>query len=73
MYVKRLPFVEMPMGLGVPMDQGEGPIGLAGPISQPRGTIDTVSLMLDHTYVRFLSQLYFGLLRVSCTNQEGAA
>ena len=43
MYVKRLPFVEMPMGLGVPMDQGEGPIGIAGPISQPRGTIDTVT------------------------------
>ena len=31
------------------LGQGEGPIGLVGPISQPRGTIDIVSLMLDHT------------------------
>ena len=29
---------------------GEGPIGLSDPISQPRGTIDTASLTLDHTY-----------------------
>ena len=29
---------------------GEGPIGLVGPISQPRGTIDTTSLTLGHTY-----------------------
>ena len=49
--------------------QGEGPIGLVGPISQPRGTIVTLSLTLDHTYalnVHFLSQLYFRQLRVSC-------
>ena len=31
---------------------GEGPIGLVGPISQPRGTNDTASLTLDHTYAR---------------------
>ena len=28
---------------------GEGPIGLVGPISQPRGTIDTASRTLGHT------------------------
>ena len=28
---------------------GEGPIGLVGPISQPRGAIDTASLTLDDT------------------------
>ena len=31
------------------LGQGEGPIGLMGPISQPRGTIGTASLTLDHT------------------------
>ena len=31
------------------LGQGEGPIGLVGPIFQPRGTIGTASLMLDHT------------------------
>ena len=32
------------------LGQGEGPIGLVGPISQPCGTIDTASLTMDHTY-----------------------
>ena len=32
------------------LGQGERPIGLVGPISQPRCTIDTASLTLDHTY-----------------------
>ena len=31
------------------LGQGEGPIGFVGPIPQPRGTIDTASLTLDHT------------------------
>ena len=35
------------MVLGVPTGQGEGPIGVMGPISQPRGTIDAVSLTPD--------------------------
>ena len=51
------------------LGQGEGPIGLMGPISQPHGAINTPSLTLDHTYalnVRFLSQLYSWQLRVSC-------
>ena len=51
------------------LGQGEGPIGIVGPISQPRGAIDTASLMLDHIYtlnVRFLIQLYSRQLRVSC-------
>ena len=30
--------------------QGEGPIGLVGPISQPHGTNGTASLTLDHTH-----------------------
>ena len=44
---------------------GEGPIGLVGPISQPRGTIDSASLTLVHTNTRFLNQLYSRQLRVS--------
>ena len=28
---------------------GEGPIGIVGPMSQPRGTIDTASRTLVHT------------------------
>ena len=38
------------------------------PISQPRGTINTASLTLDHTHalnMRFLNQLYSRQLRVS--------
>ena len=31
------------------LGQGEGPIGLMGPISQSRGTIDTASLTMDNT------------------------
>ena len=31
------------------LGEGEGPIGLVGPISQPRGTIGNASLTLDHT------------------------
>ena len=41
--------MEMPMGLGVPTGQGEGPIGIVGSIRQPRGIIDTASLALDRT------------------------
>ena len=39
---------------------GEGPLGIVGPMSQLRGTIDTASCTLDHTCalnVRFLNQL----------------
>ena len=32
------------------LGQGEGRIGLVGPISQSRGTNGTSSLTLDHTY-----------------------
>ena len=56
--------MEMPIVSGVPT----GP-RLVGPMSQPRGTIDTVSRTLDHTYAlneRFLNQLYSRQLRVSC-------
>ena len=34
----------------IQLGQGEGPIGIVGPISQPRGTNGTASLTLDHTY-----------------------
>ena len=37
------------------LGQGEGPIGLVGPISQPRGTIDTASLTLVHTCLLYTS------------------
>ena len=63
-----VPFVKMPMGSGIQLGQGEGPIRLVGPISQPRGTIDTASLTLAHTCalnVCFLNQLYFRQIRVS--------
>ena len=32
------------------LGQGEGTIGIMGPISQPRGTVDTASLTLYHTH-----------------------
>ena len=68
MYIGR-PSWRYPWDRAFQLGQGEGPIGLVGPISQPRGTINTASLTLDHTYalnVRFLNQLYFRQLWVSC-------
>ena len=59
-----------PWDRALQLGQGGGPIGIVGPISQRRGTIDTASLTLDHTYalnVRFLNQLYSGQLRVTYT------
>ena len=38
------------------LGQGEGPIGLVGPICQPRGTIDTASLTLGHTNIGTVSE-----------------
>ena len=32
------------------LGQGEGPIGIVGPISQPHGTNGTASLTLDHAH-----------------------
>ena len=32
------------------LGQGEGSIWIVGPMSQPRGIIDTASLTLDHTF-----------------------
>ena len=61
--------MEVPMGLGVLLDLGEGLINKVGPMSQPRGTIDTASRALDHTHafnMHFLSQLYSRQLRVTC-------
>ena len=45
------------MGSAFKLGQGEGPIGIVGPISQPHGIIDTASLTLNHTHafnMRFL-------------------
>ena len=59
----------VPMGSDVQLGLGEGPIGIVGPMSQPRGTIDTASRTLAHicTLVcAFCSQLYSGQLRVTC-------
>ena len=39
-----------PLLRAVQLGQGEGLIGIVGPISQPHGTIDTASLTLDRTY-----------------------
>ena len=49
MYVCMLPFMELPMGSGVQLGLGEGPIGIMGPISHPRGTIDNMSRKLTST------------------------
>ena len=32
------------------MGLGEGPIGIVGPVSQPRGSNDTASSTMTHTY-----------------------
>ena len=69
MHVQRLPFVEVPMGSGVQLGLGEGPIKKVGPMSQPRGTFDTALCTLYHTHalnVHFLKQLYSRQLRMSC-------
>ena len=58
-----------PWNRAIQLGLGEGLVGIVGPISQPRGTIDTASRTLVHTRalnVRFLNQLYSRQLRVSC-------
>ena len=59
--------MELLMESGVQLGLGEGPIGIVGPMSQPRG--NHWSLMLSRTsgaQWRFPSQLYSGQLRVTC-------
>ena len=48
------------MESGVQLGLGEGPNKKVGPMSRPRGTIDTASRTLTYTYaiMRFLGQLY---------------
>ena len=41
--------MELPMRSGVQLGLGEGPIGIVGPISQPRSTIDNTSHTLTRT------------------------
>ena len=43
------PLWNCPWKGAIQLGQGEGPIGLVGPLSQPRGTIDTASLTLNRT------------------------
>ena len=38
-----------PWEAAIQLGQGEGPIGIVGPISQPRGTNGTASLTLERT------------------------
>ena len=62
------PSWKCPWKRAVQLGQGEGLIGIVGPMSQPRGTIDTGSLALNHTHafnMRFLRQFYSGQLRVT--------
>ena len=47
------PLWRCPWDRAFQLGQGEGPIGVVGSISQPRGTIDTASLTL---YQRALSE-----------------
>ena len=44
------PLWRSPWDRAFQLGQGEEPIGIVDPISQPRGTIDTASLTLGHTY-----------------------
>ena len=44
------PLWNCPWKGAIQLGQGEGPIGIVGPISQPHGTIDTASLTLNHTH-----------------------
>ena len=70
-----------PWNWAVQLGQGEGPIGIVGPMSQPRSVIDTASLTLNHTHafnMRFLlyfsTEIVFGVLVPvpGGTNTEGA-
>ena len=46
---KGRPLWRCPWDRAFQLGQGEGPIGIVGPISQPRGIIDTASLTLGRT------------------------
>ena len=52
---------------GIQLGQGEGPIGIVGPMSKPYGTIDTASRKLIPTNAlgRFPNQLYSRQQRVT--------
>ena len=53
--------VEVPMESGVQLGLGEGPINKVGPMSQPRGTINTASRTLICTYPICIFQINFNL------------
>ena len=65
------PLWRCPWDWAFQLGQGEGPIGLVGPISQPRGTIGTHAGSYLRTNVRFLSKLYFRQLSVLCPHVGG--
>ena len=42
------PLWNFPLLWAVQLGLGEGPVGIMGPMSQPRGTIDTATRTLDN-------------------------
>ena len=48
--------MELPIEREIQLGQGEGPIGIMGPISQPRGIVDAASLMLGLLTLRAFSE-----------------
>ena len=64
------PLWRCPWDRAFQLGQRKGPIMIVGPMTQPRGIIDTASLTLYHTHafnMRFLKQLYSRQLRVAST------
>ena len=56
-----------PLLWAVQLGLGEGPIGIVGPISKPRGTSNSASLKLYHTYALVFSDLtLLYAAKVSC-------
>ena len=64
---KGRPSWNCPLLQAIQLGQGEGPIGIVGPMSQPYGTIDTASRKLIPTNAqgRFPNQLYSRQQRVT--------
>ena len=61
-----LPFVELPVGSGVQMGLGMGPINKVGPMSQPRGYHQSRVMYAGsylHTWCAFCNQFYSRQLR----------
>ena len=66
--------MELPINRAVQLGQGEVPIGIVGPMSQPRDIIDATSLTLYRTKALMMSvliQLYSRELRETCILMYG--